>query len=107
MRPYSRGNPNHTSIKMPNVLSKEEPLKFAEAKGDNPIWGHFLKCTTEEKAKCNNCGKILSCKGSSTGALRGHLKTVHKIDVELKIKPTPDGATKEERFCISVLINIS
>ena len=47
MRAYSRANPYHTSIKM----SKEEPLKFEEAKGDNPVWGHLLKFTTEEKGK--------------------------------------------------------
>ena len=38
-----------------------------------------------EKAKCIECGKILSIKGGSTGAIRGHMQTVHKVEVTKSI----------------------
>ena len=71
----------------PNV-----PLKFSPSKSNNPVWQYYEKCTTEEKARCTKCGSLISCKGSSTGAMRGHLKAKHDIEVELKIKPR-DGTS--------------
>ena len=78
-------------------------LKFAPSKSDNPVWEYFEKCTTEEKAKCKKCGSLFSCKGGSTGSIRGHLKAKHEIDVEFKIKPSSaaapsDGGVDKGRF---------
>ena len=69
------------------------PLKFAPSKSDNPVWSHFEKCTTQDKARCKKCGALLSCKGGSTGAIRGHLKAKHEIEVELKNKPATGASS--------------
>ena len=73
----------------------KKTLKFAPSKSDNPVWEHYDKCTTEDKAKCRKCGSIISCKGGTTSNLRGHLKAKHEIGVELKIKPTTAGSSSE------------
>ena len=75
-------------------MSESAPtLKFASSKSDNPVWSHFEKCTTQEKARCKKCGSLLSVKGGSTGAMRGHLKAKHEIDVELKNKPATGASS--------------
>ena len=71
-------------------------LKFAPSKSDNPVWVYFDKCTTEDKAKCKKCGSLLSCKGGSTGAMRGHMKAKHDTEVEFKIKPSTSGVGTSE-----------
>ena len=76
-------------MKLSAKMSEPRPaLQFAPSKSDNPLWAYFEKRTTEEKARCKNCGSVLSCKGGSTGGLRGHMKAKHDVDVDLKIKPS-------------------
>lgn len=48
------------------------------------VWDSFKK-TGNDKAICNHCNKILSCKGSSTSNLQNHLKTAHKIILQNKL----------------------
>ena len=47
------------------------------------VWDNFKK-VGPDKACCNHCNKMLSCKGSSTSSLHNHLKTVHKIIMDKK-----------------------
>lgn len=47
------------------------------------VWDSFKKLEMD-KAICNHCNKMLSCKGSSTSNLHNHLKAVHKIIIEKK-----------------------
>ena len=77
-----------TTPRLLKMSDRKGTLKFAPSKSDNPIWEYYDKCTTEDKSKCRKCGSLLSCKGGSTGAMRGHLKAKHEIEVEFKIKPT-------------------
>ena len=70
------------------MSASAEPLKFQPSKSNNPVWAYYEKCTTEERAKCKKCGSLLSCKGGTTGAMRGHLKAKHDIKVGFKIKPS-------------------
>lgn len=42
------------------------------------VWSYFDKKNAAE-AKCLKCGVILSCKGSSTSALRNHMKLRHNM----------------------------
>ena len=60
---------------------------FKRHKSDNPVWEHYKKSTKEEKAKCDHCGAMISCKGGTTGAMRNHLKSKHELTVEFKVKP--------------------
>ena len=60
---------------------------FTRPKSDNPVWQHFKRSTKEEKAKCDTCGAMLSWKGGTTGPMRNHLKTKHKLVVEHKVEP--------------------
>ena len=77
-------------------MSDPKPsLKFVPSKSNNPVWSHYEKCTTEDKAKCKTCGSLLSCKGGSTGAMRGHLKAIHSIEVGFKIKPSTPGTSSD------------
>ena len=47
------------------------------------IWEHYRK-VGKDKACCDHCNKMLSCKGSSTSNLHNHLKAVHKIIIKKK-----------------------
>ena len=70
-------------------LSGDTPpgVPFRRHKSDNPVWKHFKKSTKEERAKCDHCGAMLSCKGGTTGVIRNHLKAKHQLTVNFKVKP--------------------
>ena len=61
-------------------------VPFKKHKSDNPVWEHFKKSTKEEKARCDKCGALISCKGGNTGAMRNHLKSKHQLKVQFKVK---------------------
>ena len=71
-------------------MDYSDPHNFVPCKStsSNAVWEHFTKSRDGNKAKClvPTCGAILSCKGGTTGAIRGHLIRLHKIKVDKKIK---------------------
>lgn len=52
-----------------------------DTRASSEVWKYFKKKGVE-KAQCNRCPKILSCKGSSTSGLLRHLSTVHSINLK-------------------------
>ena len=68
----------------PDLCSWNEEENFKKKDSANPIWHYFLRHINGGKAKCTKCDKILSIKGGCTGAMRSHMKMVHKMKVALK-----------------------
>lgn len=56
------------------------------------VWDSFKKVGID-KAICNHCNKMLSCKGSSTSNLHNHLKAVHKIIIGKKSETVGEEET--------------
>ena len=59
-------------------------MEFKCFKSDNPVWGFFSQSKNGERAKCETCKNMVSCKGGSTGAMRNHLSLKHKIVLDTK-----------------------
>ena len=72
--------------KNPWIVSELDPLEEMEftkvTNSKSKVWAHFTKNAHFQKAKCNDCGKILSITQGSTKSLIGHLRNKHKIVFE-------------------------
>ena len=84
-----------------------EDENFKKYDSDNPIWGYFLRHKNREKAKCITCpNSIVSIRGGTTGSMRNHMKSKHKIRVGFKpitqrsisveLKPSIDKSWMDE-----------
>jgi len=76
--------------KNPWIVSELDPLEEMEftkvTNSKSKVWEHFTKNAHFQKAKCNDCGKILSITQGSTKSLIGHLRNKHKIVLESSTK---------------------
>ena len=63
---------------------------WEKSKSKAEVWRYFKKRSDE--AMCNECGKILSCKGASTHSMHNHLK-LHDMAVNKSEPPA-----KKARF---------
>ena len=59
-------------------------MQFKRFKSENPVWSYFLQSRNGDRAKCEICKNMISCKGGSTGAMRNHLCLKHKILLDTK-----------------------
>lgn len=69
------------------------------------VWSNFKK-VAEDRARCNHCNKMLSCKGSSTSNLHHHLKAIHNIITDKKTETTDKQETPGPS-CLQKQISIS
>lgn len=54
------------------------------------VWKYFIKTNEKDQAKCNICGKILACKGSTTTSMKYHLKR-HRHGIQNQNEKTSDN----------------
>ena len=68
-------------------------IMATRSKNISPVWEHFDKTSTGDRAMCRICRKALSTTGGSTGGLTKHLRLVHgiapKAKAETETAPLP------------------
>lgn len=50
------------------------------------IWDHFETSKDKQSAKCKMCNKLISTKQQATSGLHGHLKSIHNLATQKKVK---------------------
>ena len=74
-------------------------MTFMEEKKESFVWQYFLHSKEQELAKCKMCQKDIKCKGGTTSAMRSHLKSMHKINVSVKlVEESKQNVTKIDHF---------
>ena len=85
--------------KNPWIVSELDPLEEMEftkvTNSKSKVWEHFTKNAHFQKAKCNDCGKILSITQGSTKSLIGHLRNKHKIVLESSTNKISENVKEE------------
>ena len=67
-----------------STLEETNHENFKKKDSANPIWDYFLQHVDGGISKCKKCGRILYNKGGTTGGMRNHMKSVHKMEIATK-----------------------